>query len=598
MNRRLLLALAAVCVLKLTVLSQLGAHPLLQPGGGLDSDIYLQLAQRIASGDLLLGPGLYVLSPVYIYVLAALLVAGGGSLWFVKVAQILLGTVGCALLWLTAREWYSERAAWIALVLAALTGVFTFFEILILQAALDPFLTALDVWLITMLLRRRTWNWAPLAGAALALHGFNRPNFLFVLAGLFLVLLVHRPQGKKVVALAAGAVLAMLPLSIRNYAAAGTLVPTSLHGGLNFYIGNNPHADGTYRSVEGITPNISGQAEDARRVAERAERRPLSDGGVSAYFTRQALAWWRSDPSAASRLFIRKLALILNRSWLTLNYSYPFYRDESTALRLLVVGPVLLVPLGLLGLFAHRVAGRQVPEGFAVWGAFVPLTVVSIALFFVASRYRLPLLVPLSVTAGGFIDAALQALRSRRVLSLSLAAACAVPLLALAVWDFHLDDARGEEETRMAVFLASTDRREEAERHLARASTGPLAGVAQFRVGQALERTGDLDGALRHYTRATEVDPHEPEPRRALARVSGALGVRYAQRNNDAEALRLLEQAARLAPDNAPAQLNLAVQLARLDRFAEAHAAAERALELEPQYERAKEFLKRIENKK
>jgi tetratricopeptide (TPR) repeat protein len=149
----------------------------------------------------------------------------------------------------------------------------------------------------------------------------------------------------------------------------------------------------------------------------------------------------------------------------------------------------------------------------------------------------------------------------------------------------------------MAVRLAATGHRQEAERHLARASTGPLSGVAHFRVGQALERAGDLEGAVRHYTRATEIDPKETEPRQALARASGALGVVLAQRNQDADALRLLEEAARLAPESAPAQLNLAVQYARMQRYAEARSAAERALKVDPRYERAREFLKVIAKK-
>ncbi len=594
MRRRLLLALGGVLLVKLGVLWQLGAHPLLQPGGGLDADAYVQFARRVMSGDLLLAPGLYVVSPLYVYALAALLAIGGGSLWFVRFFQILLGTLACGLVWFTAREWFSERAAWIALALAAFTGVFTFYEVLILQASIDPFLTALDLWLLTLALGRPERRWAVLAGAALALHALNRPNFGVVLAGLAVLLLVRPARRETGIAFIVGAMLALLPVSARNYAVAGTFVPTSSHGGLNFYIGNNPRADGTYRQVEGITPNIAGQAVDARRVAERAAGRGLTDTEVSAYFLNRALAWWRGDPARAARLFARKTVLTLNRAWLTLNYSYPFYEDESAALRVLAGGPLLLVPLGFIGLFAHRLAGIRAPEGFGTWAAFVPLTIVSIALFFVASRYRMPLLVPLCITAAGFLDAALSALRARRLAPLAIAAACAVPAIAVAGWNLHLDDGRGEEETRMAVWLAANGRSDEAEQHLARTSPGPLAGLAHFRVGQALERAGDLAGAVRHYTRSTEIDPHEPDPRRALARASGTLGIALAQRNQDAEALTLLEQAARLAPDNAPAQLNLAVQYARMGRYADARASAERALKVDPAYDRARQFLKAL----
>ena len=91
----------------------------------------------------------------------------------------------------------------------------------------------------------------------------------------------------------AGVLLALVPVTARNVAVAGEWSPVSSHGGLNFYIGNNPQADGTYSGVPGITPNIAGQQEDARRVAEHAEGRPLSDGEVSAHFYGQ---WDRVAP--------------------------------------------------------------------------------------------------------------------------------------------------------------------------------------------------------------------------------------------------------------------------------------------------------------
>lgn len=590
-------ALAGVFLLKLAVLRQLGDHPLLQPGGGLDADAYHQLARRVAGGDLLLGPGLYFVSPLYIYFQAAALAISGGSLGFVRLLQIALGTAGCGLLWLTAREWFGARAAWLALLLAALTGVFTFYEILLLQAALDPFLTALDLWCLTLALRR-DWKWGGAAGAALAVHVLNRPNLILWGSGLALMLFARPGTRKTAAAGLLGAAVALAPLAARNLAAAGTLAPVPSHGGLNFYIGNNPRADGTYRRVEGITPNIAGQAEDARRIAERAEGRPLTDAEVSAHFTRRALAWWRDEPLAAARLLARKIGYTLNASFLTLNYSYPFYRGESSALRALVVGPWLLIPIGVVGLFAHRLRGGRPPAGFVIFGAAVPWLVLSVAIFFVASRYRLPLLVALCVPAAGLLDACWRNLRARRAAPLAFAFAALVPLAVLGAWDFGLDDGRMEEQTRLAVWLAANGRGHEAERHAAAIpGDSPLAGVSHFRIGQALEQEGDLARAVASYRRATAVDPAEPAPRAALARAAGRLGVQLAQQQRDEEALRLLAEAARLAPADAAAQLNLGVQLARMGRVDEARAAAARALAIDPGYERAKEFLKAIGTK-
>lgn len=590
-------ALAGILALKLVVLWQLADYPLLQPGGGLDADYYFHLAQRVAGGDLLLAPGLYFVSPLYIYFLAAGLAVSGGSLFVVKVLQIALGAAACGLVWLTAREWFGERAAWIAMAFAALTGVFTFYEVLILQAALDPFLTALDLWLLTLALTRGGARWPLAAGAALALHSLNRPNLLLVGAGLGLMLFSRPGTRRTALAAALGAVLVFLPVSLRNAVAAGTFMPIPSHGGLNLYIGNNPAADGTYRSVEGITPNIAGQAADAKRVAEQAEGRPLTDAEVSSHFTRRTLQWIRDRPADAARLLARKVAFTLNHAFLTLNYSYPFYRDESFALRLLAVGPLILVPLGLVGLFTYWIRGEKPRAGYAVFAAVVPLLIVSIAIFFVAARYRVPLLVPLCVASGALLDALARAARARRTAAVPMAAACVLAVGVIAGQDLKLDDARGEEETRMAVWLASNGRAREAEARLSRIRRDdPSLGVAHARVGQALAAAGRPDEALEHYEAAVKIDPSEPAPRTALARLSGERGVALARQGRDADALRHLARAALLASGDAPAQLNLAVQLARMERYAEARAAADRALKIDPDYARAREFLAALDH--
>ncbi|PYQ17350.1 MAG: hypothetical protein DMF80_01005 [Acidobacteria bacterium] len=140
--------LLAALLAKATVLAQLHAHPLLQPEGGLDSDVYVRLARQAAGGDWLLGHEAYFVSPFYVYFLAAVFVLTGSSLLAAKTVQIVLGTAAVGLVLATTDAWYGRRAAWIAGALAAATGVFTFNEVLLLQSAVDPFLTALALYLL------------------------------------------------------------------------------------------------------------------------------------------------------------------------------------------------------------------------------------------------------------------------------------------------------------------------------------------------------------------------------------------------------------------------------------------------------------------
>jgi tetratricopeptide (TPR) repeat protein len=517
-GRLWMLALVGAFAIKVAVLAQLGEHPLLQPQGDLDTTRYIELARKLAAGGPLAVTEPFYLSPLYVYFLAAVF-SLSDSLTFVKIVQILLGTLAAGLLYLTAREWFGQRAAGIALVLFVLTGLFTFYEVLVLQAALDPFLAACSLYFVSRA-QRDTGSWAvAAAGATLGLFALNRPNALAygLMAAVFFAVDPWRraetpSSASRVIATlrrvgpyVLGMALVLAPNALRNYAVSGEIILVSSHGGLNFYIGNGPGADGTYSRVSGIRPSIAGQAEDAMRLAEEAEGRPLSSREVSSHFYRHAWDWIAENPISTVRLFARKVALLLNRENVPLNYSYAYYREESTLLRLLVVGPWLLVPLGLYGLFLPSVRTRQ--RGFWAWAAFVPVYGLSVAAFFVSSRYRMPLLVPLSASSGAAVAWILETRRDRNHLALAAGAGALILLFALSNRDLGLDDGRGGEQTRKAVWLVEQGRYEEAHDYVERISSSHShPGVLRFQVGKALATAGRYREAIESLGQALEID--------------------------------------------------------------------------------------------
>jgi len=399
----LLILLAAVFLVKLVVVLQLRDHPLLQANAGLDTSVYIDLARKVLAGNRSLAPGLYFVSPLYIYFLAAVL-SVSDSLLAVRLVQIALGTISVWMIFVGARAWFGERPAWIAAAVAGLTGLFTFHEALILQAALDPFLTAAGLAALALAFTaRKSAVWFVVAGVVFGIQTLNRPNVLIPCLVVLATLSIAR-RWRPIIFMAAGLAIALAPVIIRNVVVAGDWSPAASHGGLNFYIGNNAEANGTYRVVAGITPNIAGQQADARRVAEESLGRPLSDPEVSAYFYGLGWTWIRLHFKDALGLFARKLAYTFNSAYITLNYSYPFYAyDARTVLALLFVGPWLLIPAGLAGLIIGMPAERRFE--YLVWVSFIPGYAIAVAVFFVAERYRLPMLVPLCMGSGVAIDA-------------------------------------------------------------------------------------------------------------------------------------------------------------------------------------------------
>jgi 4-amino-4-deoxy-L-arabinose transferase-like glycosyltransferase len=627
---------------------QLRDHPLLQPDVGLDTAAYAELASRIVGGDLSLGPGLYFISPLYIYFLAGGL-AVTDSFTAVRLLQVLLGTASVAFVFLSARDWFGERAAWVAAGVATFTGLFTFYESLILQASLDAVLTSAALLAVTRGLVTGKRGWWTAAGVVFGLAVLNRPNMAFGFAGIAAALLLTR-RVRPLALIVAGLAIGVAPVAIRNVVVSQQWSMGSSHGGLNFYIGNRETATGFFHPVPGITPNITGQAEDARRVAEKALGRPQSDAETSSYFFGLAWTWIRQHPVDAASLFARKLGYTLSAHHVALPHSYPYYAyDAGTMLRFYAIGPWLLIPLGLVGLvfFAPPPPRRR---DYPIWAAFVPGYAVGVAAFFVAERYRLPLLVPLCIGSGAAIDAGLRAYASRRGSPLAVPAIALVVLFVLTNWRLPLHDGRWEEGLRLAEHLVTIGRYDEAEQLATTLeANAPRRGVAQYGVGVqllaakqpdralpllrrafeaglpqsgydlavALQRTGDLTAAARviHDLRLNSTDdaeawlrvgrlamqvkaPVEAERffRQAVAMQPGQAGTRMQYGLNllvldrcDA-AIPELAEAARLDPTDPDAFAHLAYCEIKVGRPAEARTHAEAALALNPTHPLAQQI--------
>jgi Flp pilus assembly protein TadD len=527
--------LAVAAGVKAVAIAQLADHPLLQPAGGLDSEWYVALAQRVAAGDWSLAEafagGAYPVSPLYVYVLGVVLGLSGGSLLAARIVQAALGVVAVACAMQSARDWFGDAAGIVTGLLLAGAGVITFHEIVLLQSALDPLLIAALALVAGRAIQGDRWLAWTGAGLLAALFSLNRPNALIVAAGIGVALLARlliRRQRPAVLALAAFTVafaLGLAPAALRNLAVSGRLTLVSSHGGLNFYIGNRAGADGTYEAPPGITPSIAGQAHDARVVAEAALGRPLADPEVSAYFTGLGLAWIRQHPGEAAALFARKLWLVAHRAELPLNYSYAYYeRDEATVLRWLPIGAWCLVPLGVAGLAARPRTGVARPA-YLAWAALIPLYAVSVALFFVAGRYRLPILVPLAITGAGGLTALAAAIRGRRWIDAAGPVAAGGAAATLALWPLALDDGRLEERVAMASALAGLGRADDAvARAAAVAREHPEPGTVHYRVALALQAHGDLASAEGEVRRALQIDPAQPEPHATLGQLLARAG--------------------------------------------------------------------------
>ena len=687
------LVVALAAILKLIILLQFRDHPLLEPREGLDNAVYLDLARRVVAGDFLGGTQVFFVSPLYIYFVALGLAFSGGSVLVVQLIQILLGAASVWFIGDLARTRYGEAGGVVAASLAALTGFLTFNEILLLQSSLDGFLTAGGLWTLHRAWQTPSGGRFLAAGLLLGLHTLNRPNvgiWVIAVAVLTVSLSRFRRSPKPTLALVGGVALAIAPVTIRNYAISGHIAFVSSHGGLNFYIGNHADADGTYRRISGITPSIAGQQRDMTAFVSQRVGHPVNDVQASSWFYSAAWRWIGEHPGEALRLFGRKLGLVLSSAHVPLNDSYAYFaREEPGLLQILIVGPWLLFPLGIAGLWLGWSRGTR-DTAAVLLPAFIATYTLSIALFFVADRYRLPLFSALCVTSAGSIVTIAQALRQRNW-QLAVKGIFLIAVFAVFVnWPRHIDDGRAAWQSEMIVRHIEAGRDAQAEALLSQIEpTHPNVSLLRFRTAKAYLSIGRHAAALPHLLRSHELASDRPEIRfdlgqvlldqgRAIeaiphlraalqsdthkalaapalvtalraghqsaaaigvlrdlqternldAQTDGSLGrlslelgdhhlavfflersVRRAPENAATQAalgitlgligrredgVRALEHAARLDPANAATRLNLAVAYADLGRIEDAKREATEALRLRPNYDRAREFLKRL----
>jgi 4-amino-4-deoxy-L-arabinose transferase-like glycosyltransferase len=432
-----LLALA----LRLLHLQQLRAHDPFFELPSVDERMYHEWALAIRGGDWL---GAHVFAsndvvvghgPLYPYFLALLYGLFGPSVATAKAVQCVLGSFSCVLVWALARRLFDGRVALMASLATASYGMLLFYEGALVVTNLQVLLSLLILLAVVRALERpHVSGWLG-AGLLAGLSAVARPNVLLfatAIAAWIPVALRHAvPRARRVAlggAFLAGVALMVLPVTLRNYALTGDWVLVSHAGGLNFFIGNNPDANGTFRVPRVFPRALADDPWEQRAVfesyAERASGRELAPSEVSAFWRDRGLDFVRGQPGTWLRLELRKLALSVNAHEPWSIRSFTLTREFSWVLRLPLVSFGFLGPLGLFGIFVTRRAWRRLVPLYAMLGTVLVTQLV----FFVLSRYRMPAIPVLAIFGAAGLVQLLDAVHARRWRWVGLAAALLVAL--------------------------------------------------------------------------------------------------------------------------------------------------------------------------
>ncbi|MCP4250240.1 MAG: glycosyltransferase family 39 protein, partial [bacterium] len=370
------------------------AHPI------LDCYIHDGIAR-----DLLAGrnpwPEAFSRAPFYPYLMAAVYYLTGVSLTAMRCLQAVIGGLTCIITVLLGRRVFNRRIGLAAGVVVALYGPMVFYDQRLLASSLVV-CTYLGVLLLAVraVQDRGHRNWL-YCGVALGVAALVRPTIapflLVVLLGRLGVGVIRRGDRLRHLAAAglfvAGIVLPVAPVTVRNYVKSGRFVPIAYLGGINLYIGNNPEAEHTIATRPGW--------------GWKAMRRlPHAEGQVSTkaaqdYFVDRVREYVITEPGDFVAGLARKAALLGSAREIPRVLDPYVHRDYSAVLGVLYwrLGSFcfpfgVLAPLALLGIsVTWRRHAIGLPLGYLAAG------VAAVVLFFVTSRYRLPIVPVLALFA-------------------------------------------------------------------------------------------------------------------------------------------------------------------------------------------------------
>lgn len=583
------LVFAAALAIRALELWELADTPLLEFVLG-DAKNYVAWGRELAAGNWM-GDETFYQAPLYPYFLGVLFSVFGDDLFAVRVFQLFMGSGSCAFLALAGARFFSPRAGLAAGLAMAVYGPAVYADAMIQKSVLDIFFVCLSLWLVSVMATRPSIRACLGLGMALGTMTLTRENALVfpvvLVPWLALALDADRRRRAAFAALfVVGMALVLGPVAVRNWVVGGEFHLTTSQFGHNFYIGNNPAADGTY------APLIEGRGDprverlDAIDLAEHALGKRLSPSEVSGFYTERALQFILGEPVDWLRLMLRKVLLVFTATEMVDTEDQ--YTHAENSLVLTATGSLfhfgVLTPVALLGVILTWSRRRQLLPLYLMFTLYTATLVI----FYVFARYRLPLVPFLVLFAGAGVAYGRDYFVASTNPGRGRVAAVLIATAVFCNWPIaDKDYMRSVTHYNLGNELAGVGRIDQAidEFRLAMALYAKNA-FAAHNLGALLARKGDLAGAEAHYRIALKINPKYAQARFNLGRTlvetgKFALGVEQFDRGLEVEAM------------HPEIQTELGELFERRGDWAGAIARYEAALRLEPSSARARENLVR-----
>lgn len=391
----------------------------------LDALIYDRWAKALVwGGDA--GPTQVMQAPLFPWFVSLVYRFFGPSLTAVRFAQAILGTAACGLVTVATRRLFrSSLAGILAGLAAALYLPSIFFEGVLVPSTLILFLNALLVFVLVPESGPPSAARRVIAGLVLGLSVAANPSGLLMVPFVLVHIALFRRAAKGAflrnsALFLAGLLAALAPLAVRNHRLSGEFTPLTSGGGINFYIGSNPEANGFYNVPSYAGESLGGtpekQLERMNLTASRETGRELGPSGVSSFWLRKGIRYGVENPERWFYLLRQKAVFFWNSYERANVENLYFHRTFGGILALPLLTFGVVAPLCLLGIFMSR---ERHDNLWLLYGG-IASCFFSALLFYVLARYRLPMMAFVFPFAGAALAGLLKLIRDRRRFELAL----------------------------------------------------------------------------------------------------------------------------------------------------------------------------------
>lgn len=367
-----------------------------------DSLFHDRWASSIASGDII-GKDVFFRAPFYIYLLGLVYTIFGYSLIAARIFGHLIGLISISITYCLAYKIFSKKTAIIAGVIHGLYPIAIYFESELLVDSLFTMLFELSVLLFLFAREKRRYRYYSLTGLSIGLAAITKPIILAMVPLFIIWIFIDRTSFKKsainILIILTTILLSIAPVTLRHLVIADDFVLISSSGGVNFFIGNNPQADGMTATLPPPLRN-NWEIQDTYHVAETECGQELKASEVSSFWYKKAMSWIVDNKVDFILLFIKKIYVWTKNVEISNNRNLTLFFDKLLILKLNPLNFGFIFSLAVIAMiFLIGQKGGSRDRIFLI--LLTACYIIVISLFFVNARFRLPA-IPFIIILSGY----------------------------------------------------------------------------------------------------------------------------------------------------------------------------------------------------